>query len=135
MNRINPLHIIILSIVFFVFLTFKLNHAKDELNEVKKSLQTTSKLAVKVDSFKKSYNDKNKIIKEINSILRHHILKSTSIKKEIKNSKITLTSDSINKSALNYLMGKLLNKSFNITKLSIKKVNDVKANLKVEIKW
>jgi len=135
MNRVNPLHIIVFVIVLSLFFTFKLNQAKDELKEVKNDYKETLNLATKVDSFTKSYKDKALIKKRLNKILNHPILNKSGIKKDIKNSKITLTASELNKSALNYLMSKLLNSTFNITKLNIKSINHTKVSLRLEIKW
>ena len=135
MNRINPLHIIAFIVVLSLFFTFKLNQSKDELQELKTTYKETLTLANKVDSFSKSYKDKVMIKKRLNKILNHPILSKYEIKKEIKNSKITLTSSELDKSSLNYLMSKLLNSTFNITKLNIKSINDSKASLRLEIKW
>jgi len=135
MNRINPLYILLLIFVLFIFFTFKLNYANDELSEIQQNYKESSKLAIKIDNIKKAYKDKNRVIKKINNILKNSVLQNIDIKRKITNSKIILLSNSINKSALNYLIGKFLNNSFDITKLNIKKIDNKKATLEVEIRW
>jgi hypothetical protein len=41
----------------------------------------------------------------------------------------------MDKNTLNLLMGKILNASFNITSMQIKKLSDDKVSLDMEIKW
>jgi len=135
MNRINPLHIIAFIVVLSMFFTFKISQSKDELQELKLEYKKTLSVATKIDEFKKSYKNKNLVKKRLNKILNNSILRKSEIKKEVKNSKIILIASEIDKASLNYLMSKLLNKTFNITKLDIKKIDTQKASLKLEIKW
>jgi len=135
MNKINPIHIIAFIIVLALFFIFKLSNAKNELSDIKKDYKENLKLATEIDSLANAYNNETKIKIKINSILKHSLLKKSIIKKDVKNSKIILKCEKIDKAGLNYLMGKLLNNSFNITKLKIKNINDKKASLLVEITW
>jgi hypothetical protein len=133
MSRINPLHIITLAIVVSIFFTFKLNQAQVELQNIKKQYNKNLQLAKNIDALKTAYKDKSTTLKYIDTILKHHKLKD--IKKETTNSKIILKAENINKSTLNYLMSKLLNKSLNITKLHIKKTDNTHAKIEVNITW
>jgi hypothetical protein len=48
---------------------------------------------------------------------------------------VILSSKSIDKKALNLLMGKLLNGVFQINSFKIKKLDEFKVSFEIEIKW
>lgn len=135
MNQINPLHIGILLIIVLIFGTFSLESAKEELQIAKVSFEETKELAVELSEFKSIYADSNKITKSLNRILGLAAVKSANI--EVKKTKhgMILSSKSMNKKALNSLMGKLLNGSYNINTMRIKKLSNEKVSLYMEIKW
>ncbi len=135
MNRINPIQIIALIVVLFLFFSFKLSDAKEELVEEKDSYKKTSQIAIKLDALKSTYKDKTKTLKKLNKILNYPLVKKAEVTKDVKSSKVVLEAESINKQSLNYLMGKLLNNTFNISSLNIKKLDEKTASIKVEIKW
>ena len=135
MNRINPIQIIALIVVLFLFFSFKLSDAKEELIEEKDSYKKTSQIAIKLDALKSTYKDKTKTLKKLNKILNYPLVKKAEVTKDVKSSKVVLEAKSINKQSLNYLMGKLLNNTFNISSLNIKKLDEKTASIKVEIKW
>lgn len=135
MNRINPLHIILLLIVMFLFLVVKLNGAKSALKEEQDRYQKTLTLANELTSLRKSYFDKVTVQRGINSILSQSILRSANIKKKVSNRNILLSAEALDLASLNYLMSKILNGSYVIGELKIKRVDDEKASLKMEIKW
>jgi len=135
MNRINPLHIGLLLVVFIAFLLFQLNGVKSELKEAKISFDISEKLAVNLSSLKAVYADKKKIKKSLEKILVNRTVKSANLKLKRSKSSMKISSKSINILALNTLMGKVLNGSFNIVSLKIKKLSETKASLEMEIKW
>jgi hypothetical protein len=135
MNKINPLQIGALLIIIILFLLFKLSGLKTELAEVNENYKKSEKLAIDLSSLKSVYANKKKIKSAINRILSQRSLKSANL--EIKQEKkfIKISSKSIDTAALNSLMGKVLNGSYNITNLKIKKLSETKASLMMEIKW
>ena len=135
MSRINPLHIIGLLLVILLFIFFKLNGIKEELVQVKQTLSQTQQLSKEVVALKKVYGDKKRIKRELQKILRYSTLRSANIQKEYKKSGVLLTCESIELAPLNTLMSKLLNNSFHIERLKIKKLSDKTAQLHLEIKW
>jgi len=135
MNRINPIHIAILLVVILAFIIMKLHDAKEELAQNKESYQKTLVLADKIKGLQSSYFNKIKIQKSLERLLRQSSLRSANITKKVTNSGILLTSESMDIKALNLLMGKILNGAYNISNLKIKRLNNEKASLKLEIKW
>ena len=135
MNRLNPLHIGALLIVVLLFISSKLVESKNQLLEAKISYQETQKVAIELSDLKKVYADKKRLKKSLYKILQLSSLRSANIVKTTKKSEIILSSKSMEKKALNSLLGKILNANFNIKILKIKKLSDKKASLYMEIKW
>jgi len=135
MNRVNPLHIIILLIVLLAFVMLKLNAAKEELVDTKSSYNQTVVLADKIKGLKSSYFNKTKVQRTINKILRSSTLRASNISKKVTNSSILLTSKNMNIHSLNFLLGKILNGNYIVSELQIKQLSDKKASLQLEIKW
>ena len=135
MNRVNPIHIIILLIVLLLFVMFKLNGARTELVEEKESYAKTVVLAEKIKGLKASYFNKAKVQKEINKLLRRSTLRSANIVKKVTHSSILLTSDNMNISSLNFLLGKVLNGTYVVSELKIKRLDEKSAAMRLEIKW
>lgn len=135
MNRLNPIYVGIGLILVLFILVMNLQSSKDELIEAKDNLINTEKLANELSGLKNVYGDKKRIIRELKKILRHNSLKSANIQEKLKKSSMTISSESMNITALNQLMGKLVNSSFNITSIKIKKLSQEKASFSLEIKW
>jgi len=135
MNRINPIHIAILLIAVLGFFMMKLSGANDELTKTKRLYQETQQLSIQLKGLRVAYSDKNRIKKSLAKILKHNSLRPYDIKKKTTNSSLLISAESINKTALNLLMGKLLNGSYNINSFKIKRLSDDKASFKMEIKW
>jgi len=135
MNRINPIHIAILLIVVLGFFVVNLGSAKEELSQTKALYQETLQLSTQLKGLSDVYSDKNGVKKSLNKILKHKSLSSCDIKKKTTNSGMIISSANMNKTALNFLVGKLLNGSYNIYSFKIKRLSDDKASFKMEIKW
>jgi len=136
MNRINPLYIGAFLVIILMAIAFKLVDARAELATAKEAYKETAKLSTELSSLKKIYAS-NKLSRKkiLLKILQLSSLKSANIEKINKKSTTVLSSQSMDKTALNTLMGKLLNASFNLTNIKIKKLSQDKATLYLEIKW
>lgn len=135
MNQVNPLHIGGLLIVLLIYSFVHLGGLKQELEEVERSYKESEKLAVNLSSLKDVYANKIKIKSSLDRVLAQTAVKSAklSVKKEKKS--IIIKGESVDARALNTLMSKILNGSYNITKLTIKRLSDTKASLDLEIQW
>ncbi len=135
MNRVNPLHIGILLVVLLSFVILELNGIKDELIEVKESYKETLVMARELNALDGVYSDKQRIKKSLSRILKQSSLKSANIKQNIGKSSVVLSSASMSKVAINSLMAKILNGSYDLTSLKIKRLSAKTVSLKMEIKW
>ena len=135
MNRLNPLYVGILLLLLLAFFVMQLAEAKKELHEEKKLYEKSLKLALETSALKKAFADKTKEKREILHILTSSVLKNADVKKKLTNSGIYISAKNMDRNALNYFMGKILNATFVITKLQIQKTSENKATLEVKIKW
>ncbi len=135
MNRINPLHIGALLVAILLFSIFKLSSVKSELAEVKLDYKETEILATKLSGLKSVYADKKAVKKSLTRVLKLSSLRSANIEKKSKKNSVVLSCASMDKNALNALMGKLLNGAYQINSFKIKKLSESKVSLIMEIKW
>lgn len=134
MNRINPLFIVAFIIVVLIMGIFKLDDTKNELKELKESYKEAEALSIELSALKSQYKNKSKIKVSLRNILKNPTL-SSSIKYKFKKSSLLINSKSIDLSTLNFLMSKILNSTYQINTLNIKRLDDKKASFKMEIKW
>jgi hypothetical protein len=135
MNQVNPLQVGGLLLVVILFLFFKLNGVQSEIADAEKSFKKSEKLAFDVSALKNIYANKKGIEKTLQKVFSNRKLQSADLKIEKNKKSVKVSSESIDTSALNYLMGKILNDSYNITTLKIKQLSREKASLEMEIKW
>jgi len=135
MNRINPLHIGALLLVVLLFSIFKLSSAKSDLVEVKAQFKETQELVTKLSGLKSVYADKKSVKKSLSRVLNLSSLRSANIVQKSRKNGVTLSAASMDKNALNSLMGKLLNGAYQINSFKIKKLSDSKVSFEMEIKW
>ncbi|MEN8303571.1 MAG: hypothetical protein ABFQ64_05840 [Campylobacterota bacterium] len=134
MNRINPLYIALLLVVVFVFISLKLESVKFELADIKDEYKKKTSLAHQVSGLKSVYRDKAEVEKSINILLRFPAVKSVDIETKMKKESILLSSKSIDKNVLNILMGRLLNRTYDIHSFEIERLSETKVRFKMEIK-
>ena len=135
MNRINPLYIGAFLVVLLILSIYSLGSAKQSLKESKESFKETQKLANELSGLKKAYASKKASEKKIKRLLSHSQLGEASLRAEYKKSGVKLRSESMDKKALDFLMAKLLNSSYDIRQIKIKRLSEQKASLELEIKW
>ncbi len=135
MNQVNPLHLGGLLLVVLMFLFFKLHGIKEELAEAKSEFLVSQTLAVDLNALKSVYADKTKIKKSLERILGQKSIVAAKLHVKRDKKFVKISSQSMDAAVLNGLMGKILNASFNITTLKIKRLSDTKASLEMEIKW
>lgn len=135
MKHINPLHIGVFLIVLIIFVATRLASSKDDLAEAMKTLESTKKLSVELNEYKKVYSNGGAITKALERILMLRVLKSANLNVKKSKSGMSINSESMDKLALNSLMGKLVNGSYRIENLKIKKLSDEKVSFYTEIKW
>lgn len=135
MNRINPLYLGAFLVVLLIMSIYSLNSAKQSLRESKESYKETQKIADELSGLKKAYADSENSTKAIKRLLTQPSLRASAIKADYKKSGVKISSNEMDKKALDFLMGKLLNSTYDIRKMKIKRLSEEKAELELEIRW
>ena len=136
MNRINPIYIIVVLIFIFFVLMLNLRSVNIELTEAKLSYKETSQIASQIKGLSGVYSSNKQVLnKSLDRVLNQASLKTANIEKKIGATSITLSSESMDKIAINSFVGKLLNGAYVIHSLNIKRLSDEKASLELEVKW
>jgi len=135
MRVINPIYIGLLLMSILAIGIFSLNSAKSDLAEVKKTFLETSKVAIELSALKKAYLKNQTSEKYLKKILSQKILKDAKLNVKFKKNSISLQSKEMDRKALNFLMSKILNGTYNVTSMKIKKLNESKASFEMEIRW
>jgi len=135
MNRVNPLHIILLLIVVLFFAFFKLAGIKSELKELQQEYKKSQKVAEELVSYKKLYGNRKRVQKALQKIVSQRSLKSANIKLLQRPNSLEIKSASIKLNELNSLISKVLNGSYEIKRLKIKSLDATHASVAVEIAW
>ena len=117
MNKINPLYLLFLFIVLAFVSFFTLELKKHEVKKSFDSLKVFSKTANEYSLIKNVWLNKNKIKRDINSLLRN-FKKEGIIKVELVDS-IKIKLESKNEERLAAFLNKLLNANFLFIKLEI----------------
>lgn len=132
MNRVNPLYILLLLVMLLGFFSVKLSHAKDELTHAQQNYKETVSLVNELDSLKNIYENKQ----ENKAALERIVIGSKAeLEQEQKENSVIFHAQAIDYNTLNRLVGKLLNGSFEINSMEIRKQNEKSAKLSMEIKW
>jgi len=135
MNRINPFHIILALLILLLILSVSMKGIKSDLVNAKAFLKETTNIAISLKGFNEVYSSKKNLNKSIDRLLKQSSLKGAKIDKKIGTSGLTLSSESMDLVELNSMMGKLLNGTYNIESLDIKRLSDVKVSFEVELRW
>ena len=135
MNRVNPLHIILLLIVVLFFAFFKLAGIKSELKELQQEYKKSQKVAEELVSYKKLYGNRKRVQKALQKIVSQRSLQSANIKLLQRPNSLEIKSASMKLNELNSLISKVLNGSYEIKRLKIKSLDATHASIAVEIAW
>lgn len=135
MNRINPIHIVILLTIVLSVVIYQLNLSKSELEENKESFKTTQAVATKLVSLKDVYADQTKIKQSLQRVLNDASIRSAEVDTKFKTTSLSINAHSIDLKTLNLLLSKLLNAAYIIDSMKVKRLSDTKADLQMEIRW
>jgi hypothetical protein len=124
MIRVNPSYIGIFLGALLILFAFSLNQAHNQYYEAQSQYKESLKLATQLKSLKQLYSRRFSISTRA----------YPSVTKKTNGGKTTLTSKEITLQNLNSLMGKILNSTYRIESLQIKKLNDTKASFEMSIK-
>ncbi len=127
MNKVNPLYTLAVLVVLILFLLFKIGALREELRESKSDYAVKKEIATKLVTLQKLSADRASLIRYAKNA---HGFKVTQTPKNV-----TLHAEALNKAQLDRVVGKILNNAYWIEKMKIKKLDDQKASLEMEIVW
>jgi hypothetical protein len=133
MKKINPLYIVVLLIMLFIFVEYNLHRSKQELEQNFQLFQKNKQLAVKLDALREGYSSKH--IAEFLHILRSDRFKDAKFKIKREGNSLRIVSKNISLDDLNYLFSKILNGNFPIFSFRLTRLSAEKASMVLELKW
>ncbi|WP_345992177.1 hypothetical protein [Sulfurimonas sp. HSL-1716] len=131
MRSVNLVYMFVLLGMLPIFSIWKLHSEKENVHDLRSNYTQTLEMAKKLNSLKKEYKDNRRLQSELQRVIAQN--QELQVKK--KGDITVLTSQNINYMKLNNVVSKLFNDSFNLQKIEIKRVDDIHAQLYVEIKW
>ncbi len=135
MRNINPMYILLFSIIVWIVMLIQNSKIKEKILQEQESYAQSAKIAKELYKLKTVYDNSKKTKQLIATLLNNSMLRSFDITKKVTSRGILFSIKGINKKGLDYIFSKLLNNNYKISLIEIKRVNDAKANLKMEILW
>ncbi|MCD6259471.1 MAG: hypothetical protein J7J31_07700 [Helicobacteraceae bacterium] len=135
MNKINPLYILGLLVIFFLFSVFQLSKAKEEYKEQANSYQETRELALRLNGIKSVYTQEKVLQSKLDQLIKQLQAKGVELNKVESKKNTVISAMSIDLANLNTLMGKILNGSYEIKEINLQRISDEKARIRLEIQW
>jgi len=135
MRQVNPLHVLLLLTVFILFLLYHLQETQATFHDAKGQLAKTKDVAYQIGALKKEYANKEYVVRTITRLLHQSILKSATITKEQKSDAIVLHAKKLSKRQLQRVLTKILNSTYKIKALHIKRVDEESVDVDVEVGW
>ncbi|HIP54055.1 MAG TPA: hypothetical protein EYH11_01125 [Sulfurimonas autotrophica] len=135
MRQVNPLHVLLLLTVFILFLLYQLQETQATFHDAKEQLAKTKDVAYQLNALKKEYANKEYVVRTITRLLHQSILKSATITKEQKSDAIVLHAKKLSKRQLQRVLTKILNSTYKIKALHIKRVDEKSVDVDVEVGW
>lgn len=135
MRQVNPLHVLLLLTVFILFLFYQLQETQATFHDAKEQLAKTKDVAYQLNALKKEYANKEYVVRTITRLLHQSILKSATITKEQKSDAIVLHAKKLSKRQLQRVLTKILNSTYKIKALHIKRVDEKSVDVDVEVGW
>ena len=135
MSKINPLYILGLLVIFFLFSVFQLSKAKEEYKEQTSAYQETQQLALRLDGIKSVYSQEKILHSKLDQLIKQLQAKGVELSKIESKKSTVISAMSIDLANLNTLMGKILNGSYQIKEINLQHISDEKARLRLEIQW
>lgn len=135
MNRLNLLHVVLALVGLLILLNVFLSQKKENLEEVKIAYNETLVISKQLNSLNDVYSNKKRVQQSITRLLQQRSLRNAKIKQKITKSGIIFTSKSLSQSEVNSLMSKIINGTYNVYAVKIKKISKDKVSFMMELRW
>jgi hypothetical protein len=132
-TRVNPLYLLLLAVTLIGVMGYRVHLAQLEQRQLSQSLQETRAMGVKIRQLKTVWFDGDQTRKRLDGLLKSAPLRSEAITMTRHRSHITLTAARIGAQKLDHLTGKLLNGTYEVRKMNIRRLDDTHASITVEV--
>ncbi len=119
MNRINPLHILLILVIITILSFYFLNTKKNNMKIESKKINLFKEKVFLYKDLKKSWYNQKEIMKQVNFILNDSKLSGENINTTFNKKSVKIKLNFSNKKIVNYFINKLLNKKLRIKNLNI----------------
>lgn len=133
MRRIHPLYLIALLVVALLYGIYAVAKEKEALREAQQEMDATMDLAKKLSAYKRAYDPKSK--KRLLRSIRSKRSLAHALKIEEKPKRLHISGKSLPLADTNYVLSKVLNGTYNITKLELTKEKADHVDIELEIRW
>ena len=132
MNRVNPLFILLLSVIIAVFSAYSASKKEREFEDLQQEYHAKEDLALKLKALKDAYAPKR--IREILRLLHNSRVRQSGIRYEQKAKTLLINGKNVDVKVANMIVSKVLNGTYNLEKFSLGRAKDG-VNLEMEIVW
>lgn len=133
MKQINPLYLTLLLIVALVFVIVKLEQAKTVQFQLISETEKSERMAHRIRALKQGWDDADATRRALQRLVQSAPLRAQGVELKSERTLLHLSAKSLDAKALDYLLNKLLNGSYAIKKMQLKRMNAESASLDMEI--
>lgn len=133
MSKINPLYILLLLCITFIFLLFSNAKTEKIIAQTKVSNLELEKSGKQIKNLKLNWDNKEQMVAKINTILADQSLSKKVLDKNIKGDTYKISLGDMNEKEVDLLMDKMLNGFIAINLLTIKAESDQNASVVMEL--
>jgi hypothetical protein len=129
----NPLYIALLLIAVFLVVVVKLYQANTAHGEAVVALYETQTMAKRTAALKGTWGESTKNATALKRLLGGSLLRDAGVEMEKRSDRMVISAKSIDRKALEYLMNKLLNGTYRIKNLKVKRLDERQASFYAEV--
>ncbi len=133
MKQVNPLLLLLLIVSLLIFSIIFVGHERKKETIILKELQANQQMAKQIVNYKKIWENKKLYDKTLNHFYKSLNNKHIVFTKKSFSNYIEMIFPHLNRSNTTYLLSTLLNQNFKIKSLQIKRVDESKLKVSIEV--
>lgn len=133
MKRVNPLYVALLLLAALLVTVIRLHQSNARYAQTLQNLQQTELMARKIAALKTGWGDGNDNAAAIERILKASLLRNAGLTYEKLHSVMKISAKEMDRKAMEYLLNKLLNGTYAVKSMSIKRLDGQKASFEAEV--
>lgn len=132
MSRLNPLYLLLLSVVLSVFSIYATYKEEKKLQDLQSEYRYKEDLALKTKALKNAYSPKRK--NELMRLLRRSVVQKSGVKFTEKKDRLTITGKGADVKIANQIFSKIFNGTYNLSRFFLRK-KEGGVDFEMEIRW